>query len=260
MMNETLRLINERISIKEGFLDKEIPDELMNTILEAGIRAPTASSMQRYSIIIIKDKERRKAIGAYPCSTVLVFNVDLNRWVKMCESIGETYPFSGVRHLLTGMVDALLCAENIVIAAQSLGVGSCFTNSIFKAGSMSEIFKILKLPKYVFPVIALCLGYPKEWPKRKRSRLRRGIFHNETYHDFSEEDIEGILQEYNSNGFVGMKDLKKIEAEGFENYIEWFMKEWVQRESWPPSKRRDFWTSLVESGFLDPKYNGLDSR
>jgi len=259
-MNETLRLIHERISIKEGFLEKEIPDELMNTILEAGIRAPTASNMQRYSIIIIKDKERQKAIGAYPCSAVLVFNIDLNRWVKMCENIGATYPFSGVRHLLTGMVDALLCAENIVIAAQSLGVGSCFTNSIFKAGSMSEIFKILKLPKYVFPVIALCLGYPKEWPKRKRSRLRRGILHSETYNDFSEEDIESILQEYNSMDFVGMKDLKKIEAEGFKNYIEWFVKEWVQLESWPQSKRRDFWTSLVKTGFFDPKYNGLDLR
>lgn len=35
----------------------------------------------------------------------------------MCETIGETYPFAGVRHLLTGVVDALLCAENIVIAA-----------------------------------------------------------------------------------------------------------------------------------------------
>lgn len=126
---------------------------------------------------------------------------------------------------------------------------------------MSEIFETLKLPKYVFSIIALCLGYPKKWPKYKRSRLgRKGIVHYETCHDFSEEDIKDISNKYNSKGFVGMKDLKKIKAEGFKNYIEWFVKKYILRARWPSSRRKDLWMSLVKKGFFDPKYNGLQPQ
>jgi len=258
-MNETLRIINERISIKEGFLEKPVPDGILEAILDLGVRAPNASNMQRYSIIVIKDKEMQKAIRAYPCSVALVFNVDLNRWIKMCDAIGETYPFAGVSHFLTGVVDAVLCAQNIAIAAQSLGIGSLFTNSIFRTDNMSEVFETLKLPKYVFPIITLCLGYPEEWPEKRRSRLKRkGIVHTETYHDFSKEDIKDIIDEYNSKDFVGV-DSEKVKALGFKDYVEWIVKEQIRR-SVGKSARTNLWNSLAKSGFLDPKYNGLDSE
>ena len=258
MMNETLRVINERVSIHGGFLDKDIPEKIIDIILDAGIRAPTASSMQRYAIIIVKDKEKQKAIGAYPSSVVFVFCVDVNRWIKMYGSIGENYPFDGVKQLLTGISDALLCAQNIVVAAQSLGIGSCFTNSIFRKGSMTEIFKILNIPNFVFPVIALRLGYPKEWPKKKKFRLtQKGIIHHETYLDFSKEDINEIINEYNSKNVIGEMNRKRIsQISGFKNYFEWFVNLY-KKQTLKPTIRRDLWNSLIRSGFFDPKHNGL---
>jgi nitroreductase len=254
-MNETLNGINKRATIKEAFLAKEIPEDVLLTILNAGIRAPNASNMQRYCVVVIKDKEKQKRIGAYPSSVVLVFCVDINRWIKIFKRFDEDFPNLGMQQFLTGAVDAVLCAENMVIAAQSLGVGSRFTNGIFRQNKISEIIQLLNLPKHAFPVIALCLGYPQKWPKNKKSRLNKSIFHYETYHDLSEEDIANIIAEYNSKEFMGLVSNQK--ENDFEADQVRLLVDLQKRRALGDMEKRELWEALSNAGFLDPKFNGL---
>ena len=86
---------------------------------------------------------------------------------------------------------------------------------------------------------------------------RKGVVDYETCNDFSEEDMEDLINEYNSKDYAGMLELKKVESEGYKNYIEWFVDRWIEPSRWPASKRRDLLMSLVKTGFLDPKYNGI---
>jgi nitroreductase len=254
LLNETLRTIHNRVSIKTGFLEKEISSSILEAIIEAGLRAPNASNMQRYSVIVIRDKERQKRLGLYSCNAAIIFCVDVNRWIKIFQALKKEYPLSGVKQLLTSIVDAVLCAENVALSAQSLGLGSRFTNVIFRKNTTAELRKILKLPKFVFPIISLCLGYPKTIPKDRRSRAKKGIIHYETYNDFSEKEIEEIISEYNSS------DLKNWVNDNIENQnqtnIE-FLVNMIQKRVFDKPSRRELWKGLIETGFFEPKYNGF---
>lgn len=254
MLNETLKTIHNRVSIKDGFLDKEIPSSTLETIIEAGLRAPTASNLQRYSIIIIRDKERHKRLGIYPCDVAIIFCADINRWIRIFQALKQKYPFSGVKQLLTSIVDAVLCAENVALSAHSLGIGSRFTNVIFRRNSISELRSILNLPRFVFPIISICLGYPKTITKDKRGRAKKGIVHYETYNDFSEKEIEEIIDEYNSS------NLKNWVGDYNENQnltnIE-FLVNMIQKRIFDLSSRRELWKSLIDTGFFEAKYNGF---
>ena len=95
--------------------------------------------------------------------------------------------------LLYGIQDAVLMAENLVIAGESLGLGSCFIgNAPYRAKS---IIKNYKLPRRVFPVVQLTMGYPDENPPpRPRYPLDYFLFENE-YPRFSDETIERAMKE-----------------------------------------------------------------
>jgi hypothetical protein len=95
--------------------------------------------------------------------------------------------------LLFGIQDAALMAENMVIAADSLGLGSCFLGSApYQAESIIEQYK---LPKRVFPLVQLSMGYPAEDPPpRPRYPLEFTLFEDE-YPEFSEELIAQAMTE-----------------------------------------------------------------
>ncbi|MHA1212925.1 MAG: nitroreductase family protein [Candidatus Heimdallarchaeota archaeon] len=256
MQNETLQTIHNRISIKNGFLEKNISSSILEKLIEAGLRAPTASNMQRYSIIVIRDKKRHKKLALYPCNVAIIFCVDSNRWIRIFKTLKKDYPFSGVKELLTSVVDTVLCAENVVLSAQSLGIGSRFTNILFRKNRMKELRQKLTLPKFVFPIISLCLGYPKNNPKERRSRAKIGIVHNETYHDFSEKTIKEIIKEYNNTALRNWGLKEKILNQKKSSNIEFLVK-LIQKRPFTEPSRRDLWNDLVESGFFESAYNGF---
>ncbi len=95
--------------------------------------------------------------------------------------------------LLFGIQDATLMAENLVIAAESLGMGSCFLGGIpFRATKIVEQYK---LPRRVFPLVGLTMGYPaKNLPPRPRYPLDFTLVEGE-YPEFSDEQVERAMTE-----------------------------------------------------------------
>jgi len=93
--------------------------------------------------------------------------------------------------LLFGIQDAALMAENMVIAAESLGMGSCFLGMApYRA---EQIQKKYKLPQRVFPLVELVMGYPaEEFPARPRYPLEFTLF-EDRYPELTDEMIEKAM-------------------------------------------------------------------
>lgn len=197
--NETIRLLHERSSCR-SFHDKKIPNDLLKLVLEAGTHAPTGGNLQPYSIIKIEDKEvsqklgkmcRQEFIGGAPVN--LIFCIDwrrLERWADL-----EYAPFtatSSFRHFWISFQDTIIAAQNICTAADALDLGSVYI------GTITEYFRELKdmfeLPNGVFPVVLLCLGYPKVRPKPKKKLGLDIIVHDEKYHEYDDQKIKDSLR------------------------------------------------------------------
>ena len=175
-MNETIDVIQNRRSVR-AFADKPIDQETINTILRAAMRAPTAGNMMLYSIIEVSDQEIKDKL-AKSCDNqpfiaqaplVLLFLADYQRWfdffiasdvVTYCEAEGVPLRSPGEGDLLLACCDALIAAQTAVIAAESLGIGSCYIGDIMEQYKYHKA--LFDLPHYVFPIALLCFGYPRE--------------------------------------------------------------------------------------------------
>ena len=166
-MNDTLRQLHNRKSIRV-FTEQEIAPAEKQQILEAALQAPTAGNMTLYTILDITDPQI-KACLAESCDhqpfiatakMVLIFCADYKRWYDaFCQHIDPVRkPEEG--DLFLAQADAFIAAQNTVVAAESLGIGSCYI------GDITENFEyhrqLLQLPEYVVPTCMLCFGYPTE--------------------------------------------------------------------------------------------------
>jgi len=209
--NETMRLLFERGSCR-SFSDREIPPDVLRAILEAGTHAPTGGNLQPYSIMKIHDdgKRRRLAdlcgqscIGEAPVN--LIFCIDLHRlerWARL-----EVAPFtaaSSFRHFWVSFQDTVICAQNICTAADSVGVGSVYIGSVLEI--FREIRDMLRLPKGVFPVVLLCLGYPKAKVLPRKKLGVDVVVHDEWYHEL---DDQALLDAFNKK-YTG-PDSRRVE-------------------------------------------------
>jgi FMN reductase [NAD(P)H] len=198
-MNEVLKTIDQRASCR-NFLEKEIPEDILNQILDAACSAPSGGNFQSYSIIKVRNKEKKlklqeysrdqKFIGKAPVN--LVFCIDYRR-IKRINEV-EPCPFNFTdqfKDLWMTIIDASISAHTACLAAESLSLKSIYIGNILnEAGKISNI---LNLPDYVFPVIMVTLGYPKSPIKPPRKYEKNVLVHDEEYHDM---DIENLMEEY----------------------------------------------------------------
>lgn len=164
-----LRSILERRSIRR-FTKRPVSEKLLKLIVRAGQRAPTSCGAQFYSFIEIKDLKKRRAIIALlgknqtleSASVWIFICCDVARPLKLFEALNTDCYLGEVTGLLHSVIDASLAAQNMVVAAENLGLGSVFTIYHWKA--LTEISKLLNLPSRTLPLLLLCIGYPDEKP------------------------------------------------------------------------------------------------
>jgi nitroreductase len=201
-MNETVRLLIERASCR-NFVDKAIPPDVLQLILEAGIHAPTGGNLQPYSIIKVEDGETRRNlaercgqafIGRAP--VLLLFCIDfrrLQRWASL-----EIAPFtatSSFQHFWISFQDTIVCAQNICTAADALGLGSVYIGTVLEF--FDDAREMFQLPEGVFPVVLLCLGYPKTRPSLQNRLGVEVVVHAERYHEMADQELlEAFNEKY----------------------------------------------------------------
>lgn len=153
--NETVRTMLDHRSIRR-YSKRRPSAESVGTVVRAGQQAPFASQM--YSVVLSRDRARN------PFRAPLLFTVciDSHKFELIMAKRGWRMATNDLTLLFFGIEDALLMAENMVVAARSLGMGSCFLG--FAMYDADRIARRLSLPKRVFPIVQLAMGYPAEDP------------------------------------------------------------------------------------------------
>jgi nitroreductase len=231
--NETLRTISSLRTIHGDFSDKQIPDAELEQILGATVRAASASAMQSYSIVVVRDPEAQRKICGYRGSCLLLYLLDYTRVIATAKRLGHDYAPANMEAFVTGSTNTILAAQTAVIAAKSMGIDSLLTNGVHR-GDMERLWEILGLPrKYCFPLIALVLGYAAKEPAYQKGRLSGpGIAHRETFHHLTEEEADTIVRQYDDKALhLGLNE--EWDKNGHKHYLDWFHKEWIGRNAQP---------------------------
>ena len=184
MDNPTITTMLNRRSVRKYKPDQP-SDEVVQAIVRAGQQAPFAS--QLYSVLL--SRKKKAPFGAplwfYICADVYKLErfMQLRGWERVTNDLSL---------LVFAIQDAAYMAENMVIAAESLGLGSCFLGSApFVADKIAKTFK---LPPRVLPVVGLVMGYPAEdFPPRPRYPLSFTLFEDE-YPEFTVEQVAEAMK------------------------------------------------------------------
>lgn len=200
--NPVIQTMLDHKSIRR-YKDEMPSDEVIKTIVRAGQQAPFAS--QYYSLVLSRNRER------HPYKAPLMFTicVDSHKFELIMAKRNWKLVTNDLTLLLFGIQDAALMAENMVIAARSLGLGSCFLGSApFRAEKIAEEYN---LPKRVFPLVQLVMGYPAEDPPpRPRYPLNFTLF-EDRYPKLEDKTILTAMQKMDE-GYLAQHYYRKLNA------------------------------------------------
>jgi len=169
--NAVLDNIYQRRSVR-NFSDKDVSDEIIKEIIRAGTYAPTAVNKQPWRFVVIKNKQliekyddraKKAFLAAYKDTE----NPDLVRFVQYL-SKPATRIFYGAPVLILVFAspnvinehDCALAAENMMLAARSLGIGSCWIGLAEGLGYDMEFLKEVEVPEGHKLIAPLIFGYP----------------------------------------------------------------------------------------------------
>ncbi len=184
--SETIRVLNNRRSIRK-YLPEPVGDAQLEAILEAACRAPTSSNLQAYSILVVRDAEKKARLAETcakqqhiaDCPVFLVFCADLTRIEAAFQRSGFDLDGNNLEMGLVSSIDASLVGMAAYVAADSLGLkGVCIGAVRNKPEAVAEI---LGLPNRVYAVFGLCLGYSVAEPRQKPRMPKAGIVHQNAY-------------------------------------------------------------------------------
>ena len=169
-MNETINTLKSRISVKK-YTDRQVPDDLLNAVLEAGLYAPSGLNNQKVICVAVRDKETRDLLAELntrirgadsdmfygaPCVIVVLSDPERNTWVE----------------------DGSLVLGNLMNAAYEAGVGSCWIHrarQMFESEEGKALLRKWGLREDLIGVGNCILGYPDEQPAPKPRREGRII-------------------------------------------------------------------------------------
>ena len=247
-MNDALQTIHTLRTVHGSFAKKPISDDDLNTILGASVRAANASARQSYSIIVV-DPDIRKELR-WAGAEVLLYCVDFNRLTSSAAHIGESFDAGSFLPFLTGVVDTCLAVQTAVIAAKSLGIDSMISNGVYRAGAQDKVRTALRIPeKGCFPLLQLCLGYPRGRTSKPKGRLTDlGVVHRGKYRPLTSDQLDEVVSAYDkpSRRLCLGNHWKKA---GFPHYLSWFFSEWSKNVE-TSAQSKQLLETLKESGFL----------
>lgn len=176
------------------FTREPISVDLLKTLIRCGQGAPTSSFIQAYTVIRVTRPEVRQLIAAAAGGQVwieqaaefLVYCADLRRVEHACveQGMGELEGYT--EHSLAAIVDVALMAQNVLLAAESVGLGGVFIGGIRNDPQL--IVDQLILPQLVVPVFGMCLGWPAHSPGVKPRMDLDLVLHEDTYRDMTKEE------------------------------------------------------------------------
>lgn len=193
-MNTVMETMLNHRSVRK-YTDEPVSDQMLESIVECGQAAASSSFIQACSVVNVSDTEHCAQIAEAAGGQVWVSNAprflvlcaDMRR-VNVCcieQDMGELEGYA--EHFLAAAVDVGLVAQNMMLAAESLGLGAVFIGGI--RNNPALVRDLLELPKHVFPAFGMCLGWPDQETEVKPRFPVEVVLHDGVYRDSVEEDV-----------------------------------------------------------------------
>ena len=182
------------------YVDRDVPEELLNRLLNEAARTQTMGNLQLYSVIVTRSADMKQRLAPahfnQPMVTqapvVLTICADFNRTSQWARCRKAEPGYDNMLSFLNAATDALLYAQTLCNLMDEEGLGYCYLGTTVY--QPQQIIDILQLPKLVMPVATLTVGWPAESPALSDRLPLESFVHNETYMDYTPEDIDTYYQ------------------------------------------------------------------
>lgn len=189
--------IQTRRSIRQ-YAAKEVPQELLDSLLATAAHTQTMGNLQLYSVVVTRSQAMKERLAPahfnQPMVTaapvVLTFCADTRRTTLWCRHRQASPGFDNFLSFINAATDALLFTQTFCNLAEDEGLGCCFLGTTVY--QPKAIIDALRLPSLVMPVATITLGWPGEEPAQSDRLPLQAIMHDETYHDFQASDIDRL--------------------------------------------------------------------
>ena len=169
--NEAIKNIMSRTSIRK-YTDQPVSKTDIETLLRAGMAAPTAVNRQPWHFVAVTDKAKLKELSGgrggmlEQCALAIV----------VCGNMEKTMQGKGQEFWIQ---DCSAATENILLAANALGLGAVWTGGYPMEERVASISKALKLPETIIPLCTIVIGHPAESPTPKDKWKPENVSYNE---------------------------------------------------------------------------------
>jgi len=234
--NPVIQAMLDHKSIRK-YTDEMPSDKVVETIVRAGQQAPFAS--QYYSVILSRNPGR----NPYKAPLLFTICVDSHKFELIMARRNWKLTTNDLSLMLFGIQDAALMAGNMVIAGRSLGLGSCFLgHAPYVADKIAEEYD---LPKRVFPLVQLVMGYPSEDPPPRPRYPTEFTLFEDKYPRLDQDTVLRAMQQMDE-GYLAQNYYRKLNAKirldnrketfTYENYswTEHICRKWGQ---WHPDPK-----------------------
>lgn len=187
--NDTIATLLAHRTVR-AFTADPLPAGTLEMLVAAAQSAPSSSNGQAWSVVAVKDEARKAALSQVAggqahvrtAPLVLVWIADLARTDRTAAARGLTLEGPDFTEtFLVASLDAAFAAQNALVAAESLGLGTCYIGAL--RNDPQKVAEILGLPPRCYGVFGLVVGWPDpERPAAVKPRLpQESVLHMETY-------------------------------------------------------------------------------
>jgi len=183
--------ISKRILRKScrKFKKSKVPKEILISLIASAQAAPSKSNLQQYSILLMKNKEIKnklskllgKTAWALEAPLFFLFLADIRRNQIITEYKGYEYKNNSIDYFMNAVIDASLAMQNFINSAEEFGLGICPISMV--RNHLEEFKKMCHLPKGVFPIAGLSVGWPDENNEVSIRLPMKVVFHENFYND-----------------------------------------------------------------------------
>lgn len=172
-MNPRLKFIFSRRSVRK-YHNRQVPEEMLEDLLQAAMAAPSAVAKDPWHFLVIRDRDSLNRLAEVLPNAPMLRQAPAA--IVVCGDIERAHD----RQESFMLQDLSAAVENVLLAANALGLGACWLGVHPRKERMDGIRRLFKLPDQIIPVAGIAVGWPAEQPEM-RTRYNPGRVHHEKW-------------------------------------------------------------------------------